>query len=138
MLNIGEALLFAATGERIKIEQFDALKAVLAHAGLKEPLSGAEFKAIWGSRSGCRIGRVGIADPQSESVQGLFKEGNKAKIRKEKENIEQWEKIRPGLAPRILGYRENGDKASMLVQFLPALPWTRSFWEVMTRPCSRP
>jgi phosphate uptake regulator len=121
LLNIGEALLFAATGERIKIEQFDALKAVLAHAGLKEPLSGAEFKAIWGSRSGCRIGRVGIADPQSESVQGLFKEGNKAKIRKEKENIEQWEKIRPGLAPRILGYRENGDKASMLVQFLPGL-----------------
>ena len=117
LLNIGEALIFAATGERIKIEQFDALKAVLARAGLEDTLTGAEFKAIWGSRSGCRIGRVEMAEGEAASAQGLFKEGVKSKIRKEKENIEHWEKIRPGLAPRILGYREQTDKASLLVEF---------------------
>ncbi len=119
LLNVGEALIFAATGERIKIEQFDALKEVLARAGQKGPLSGAEFKAIWGSRSGCRIGRVGMAENESDPAQGIYKEGIKVKIRKEKENIERWEKIMPGLAPRILGYQENTDKATLLVEFLP-------------------
>jgi aminoglycoside phosphotransferase len=117
LLNIGEALIFAATGERIKIEQFDALKEVLARAGLENSLSGAEFKAIWGSRSGCRIGRVNMTDDGLEQERGLFKEGIKVKIRKEKENIEYWEKIMPGLAPRILGYRETTDKATLLVEF---------------------
>ncbi|MGD9251215.1 MAG: PhoU domain-containing protein [Desulfobacterales bacterium] len=118
LLNIGEALIFAATGERIKIEQFDALKALLARAGLEVPLTGAEFKAIWGSRSGCRIGRVEMVEGTSSPVQGLYKEGIKEKVRKEKENIEYWENIMPGLAPRILGYRENTDKATLLVEFL--------------------
>jgi phosphate uptake regulator/Ser/Thr protein kinase RdoA (MazF antagonist) len=119
LLNIGEALLFAATGERIKIEQFDALKDVLGRAGLEEPLTGGEFKAIWGSRSGCRIGRVGVTETESELVQCIYKEGIKVKIRKEKDNIERWERIMPGLAPRILGYRENTDKATLLVEYLP-------------------
>ena len=119
LLNIGEALIFAATGERIKIEQFDALKEVLARTDLEETLSGAEFKSIWGSRSGCRIGRVEMAAGDTDPAQGLYKEGIKAKIRQEKENIEHWEEIMPGLAPRILGYRENTDKATLLVEFLP-------------------
>jgi aminoglycoside phosphotransferase len=118
LLNIGEALIFVATGERIKIEQFDALKEVLSRAGLEETLTGAEFKAIWGSRSGCRIGRVDMTENGSTPDHGLYKEGIKVKIRKEKENIEYWEQIMPGLAPRILGYRETADKASLLVEFL--------------------
>ncbi len=117
LLNIGEALIFAATGERIKIEQFDALKEVLARPGLEETLTGAEFKSIWGSRSGCRIGRVDMAEGAPTSAQGLYKEGVRGKIRKEKENIELWEQIVPGLAPRILAYRENSDKATLLVEF---------------------
>jgi aminoglycoside phosphotransferase (APT) family kinase protein len=51
--------------------------------------------------------------------QGLYKEGITAKIRQEKENIAHWERIMPGLAPRILAYRENADKATLLVEFLP-------------------
>jgi aminoglycoside phosphotransferase len=119
LLNIGEALIFAVTGERMKIEQFEALEEVMRRAGLEEPLTGAEFKAIWGSRSGCRVGRVGLSENETETTQGIYKEGIKAKIRKEKENIERWAQILPGLAPRILGYRENSDKATLLVEFFP-------------------
>jgi phosphate uptake regulator/aminoglycoside phosphotransferase len=119
LLNIGEALIFAVTGERIKIEQFESLKDVLTRIGQDRPLSGREFKAIWGSRSGCRIGKVGISGDDSQTIQGIYKEGIKVKIRKEKENTEHWEKIMPGLTPRILDYRENMDKATLLVEFLP-------------------
>ena len=119
LLNIGEALIFAATGERIKIEQFDLLKDVLAKAGLDQPLTRGEFRAIWGSRSGCRIGQVGGGDDAAGDARGIYKEGVRGKIQKEKESIEHWEHIIPGLAPRILGYRENTDKATLLVEFLP-------------------
>jgi phosphate uptake regulator len=119
LLNIGEALIFAVTGERIKIEQFDSLKDALTRLGQDQPLSGSEFKAIWGSRSGCRIGKVGLSGDGLAPKQGIYKEGIKVKIRKEKENTERWERIMPGLAPRILDYRENTDKATLLVEFLP-------------------
>jgi phosphate uptake regulator len=119
LLNIGEAIIFAVIGERIKIEQLDSLQEVMTKAGLEEPPSGGEFKAIWGSRSGCRIGRIDATEDNSEPVQGIYKEGIRVKILREKENIENWERIMPGLAPQVLGYRENGDKATLLVEFLP-------------------
>jgi phosphate uptake regulator/aminoglycoside phosphotransferase len=119
LLNIGEALIFAAIGEPIKIDQFESLERMLSKSGMQTKLSDGDFKSIWGSRSGCRIGRVAIRNEQEAPAQAIFKEGNKSKIRREKENIERWRHIVPGLGPKVLGYRENGDKASLLVEFIP-------------------
>lgn len=119
LLNIGEALIFAVLGERIKIEQFDTLRQTLGDSGLETHLSTGDFKSILGSRSGCRIGQVVTQEKGETAERGLFKEGQKSKIRREKTNIESWEKTMPGLAPRILGYTENGTKASLLCEFLP-------------------
>jgi phosphate uptake regulator/aminoglycoside phosphotransferase len=119
LLNIGEALIFAAIGEPIKIDQFESLEQILSKSGMQKTLSDGDFKSIWGSRSGCRIGRVTIRNDDKAPEQAIFKEGSQAKVRREKENIERWHAIRPGLGPKILGYRENGEKASLLVEFLP-------------------
>ena len=119
LLNIGEALIFAVIGERIKIEQFDTLSKTLGNSGLETHLTAGNFKSILGSRSGCQIGSVVAQDECETATRGLFKEGQKSKIQREKMNIERWEKIMPGLAPQILGYHENGTKASLLCEFLP-------------------
>jgi phosphate uptake regulator len=119
LLNIGEALIFSVIGERIKIEQFNSLKDTLDKSGLPTSLNAGNFKAILGSRSGCQIGRVDAGADTEGTTSGIFKEGQKSKIRREKENIDRWGQIRPGLAPAILGYHENGGKASLLCQFLP-------------------
>jgi len=121
LLNIGEALIFSILGERIKIEQFEALQQTLHKSGFTGSVSDIDFQSIWGSRSGCRIGRVHQhgARPEEYAHGSLFKEGNLKKILREKQNIERWEKVFPGLGPRIFSYHEDGDKASLLVEFLP-------------------
>lgn len=120
LLNVGEALIFAIIGEKIKIEQFQALQQTLSKSGIDaSSLAGIDFQSIWGSRSGCRISRVSAKDQPLDPAQGsIFKEGNLRKIRREKENIESWASIYPGLGPKVFSYHEDGENASMLVEFL--------------------
>lgn len=113
LLNIGEAIIFAVLGEKIKIERFDALKNTLARAGLSESISEGDFTAIWGTRSGCHIGRLGAGD-----VPKIYKEGTISKIGAERDNLLLWGSFLPGIAPSVLDYRQNGEKASILVEFL--------------------
>jgi phosphate uptake regulator len=118
LLNIGEALLFVIIGERIKIQQFQALQRNLNSSGLQGEVTDVDFQGIWGSRSGCRIARV----EEKSAVQArdsIFKEGNLRKIRQEKINLECWNEIFPGLAPRVFSYQEEGENASLLTEFLP-------------------
>lgn len=118
ILNIGEALIFAVIGDRIKIRQFDALQKTLGQSDFEGTFSDVDFDSIWGSRSGCRIGRVSRKNPSGFKSQGIFKEGVLKKIRKERDNITTWESIFPGLAPKVFGYHEETDTASLLVEFL--------------------
>jgi len=118
LLNIGEALLFLIIGEKIKIHQFEALQKTLTASGYNGELSEIDFKSIWGTRSGCRISLIAQKDTAQEKSQGVFKEGNLDKIRREKDNLIKWGNIYPGLTPRIFGYHENSEIASLLVEFL--------------------
>jgi len=121
LLNTGEALIFAILGERIKIEQFEALQQTLSKTGFTGGMEGVDFKAIWGTRSGCRIGRVDAhqGGTAADSLGSIYKEGTSKKIRAEKEALERWGVLYPGLVAGVYGFHEDGDKASMLVEFLP-------------------
>lgn len=120
LLNIGEAAIFGITGDKFKIHQFTALKDILTESGHEIPLSALEFESIWGTRSGCRIGR--IADrTEGQDCRGdvIFKDGDTEKLRREAANIERWEALLPGLPPRVEAFREGRKSSSMLVGLLP-------------------
>ncbi|MBF0227220.1 MAG: phosphate uptake regulator PhoU [Desulfobacterales bacterium] len=120
LLNIGEALLFAITGDKIKIRQFDALQQTLTESGFKGDILDINWHPIWGSRSGCHISKIDYKEgSQSSRSHSIFKEGVTYKIKKEKETIEKWEKLMPGIVPRIFGFNEKPDTSSMLIEFLP-------------------
>lgn len=122
LLNIGEACIFAAVGEKFKIRQYEALRETLAKSGMDTPISDVEFHSIWGTRSGCRIGKVSDGrrkeDGSEPSAGVLFKEGARGKLLLEKENIERWEAIMPGLPPKVLAHSQEDGQASLLVEFL--------------------
>lgn len=123
LLNIGEAIIFSMLGERIKIEQFDALQQTLVKSGFSDSFADIDFQAIWGSRSGCRIGKVEQRDedeltPEERTHGSIYKEGSLDKIRKEYESIQRWQKTFPSLVADIYGFHEEGDKGAMLVEFL--------------------
>lgn len=125
LLNIGEAVIFSLLGERIKIEQFDALQQTLSKSGFSDSFSDIDFRAIWGTRSGCRIGKVEQREGQEQEGRSLaekhgsiYKEGNLEKIRKERMSIKRWQSLFPGLVAEIYGFHEDADKGAMLVEFL--------------------
>jgi hypothetical protein len=66
LLNIGEAAIFGITGDKFKIRQFTALNDILANSGHENPLTDFDFESIWGTRSGCRIGRVHDHHPEGQ------------------------------------------------------------------------
>jgi phosphate uptake regulator len=120
LLNIGEAYIFSVVGERLKIQQYQALTESLSASGLKTPISDVEFEAIWGGRSGCRISVVNDTSETDPSRPVLFKHGGLAKITSEKENIETWEKLAPGLPPQVRGFVPGQDQTgSLLLEYLP-------------------
>jgi len=119
LLNIGEALIFAIVGDRIKIRHFEALQQTLSESGFEGNISDIDFQSIWGSRSGCRISRIRRKKSSKFKAQGIFKEGTIKKIQKEKENLKRWDQVYPGLVPKIYGYYEKVETASLLVEFLP-------------------
>ncbi len=114
LLNIGEAIIFSVVGEKLRIHQYQALEKTLASSDSTVSISDFEIESIWEGRSGCRIGR--LYDGTSQEV--IFKEGQVKKLLKEKENLEIWETILPGLPPKIYNYQQNGDYASILVECL--------------------
>ncbi|MCB2187003.1 MAG: phosphotransferase [Deltaproteobacteria bacterium] len=118
LLNIGEAVIFAHMGEKLKIHQYQALTDSLAKSGINSPLSQVEFASIWGTRGGCRIGTV-QNKKEDAARPAIFKEGRRRKIEEEKANIERWEKLLPGLPPKIYSFQANGEQASLLLEFLP-------------------
>ncbi len=123
LLNIGEAIIFAAVGEKFKIRQYEALKEILTVSGFDAPISDVEFQSIWGTRSGCRISKVAGPKEQGDGKKTqrhgvLFKEGNRKKLLQEKKNIERWEALMPGLPPKVLAHQEEEGQASLLIEFL--------------------
>jgi phosphate uptake regulator len=119
ILNIGEALILAIVGEKIKIHQFHSLQGNLSQSGFNGTITDIDLESILGSRSGCRISRVGKSRQEiSKTKESIFKEGNIKKIKAEKESLEIWNTIFPGLVPRVFSYQQENKTASMLVEFL--------------------
>lgn len=127
LLNIGEALIFAILGERIKINQFLSIKQTLAQTGFDGDIADISFQSILGTRSGCRVGHLEHDDLNVRQQEGIFKEGNRDKIFAEKKNLDKWKTIHPRLTPRVFSFSESSSGASILIEFLRG----RTFDEVL-------
>ena len=124
LLNIGEAMLFAVTGEKLKIKDYMALDEALGCSQTHLPARDYAIECQWETKSGSRIGKIrertalaGDVAPTSDR-EAIFKEGNSDKLRLEKENIERWEAIMPGLPPKVLDFRNGNGEAALLMEFL--------------------
>ena len=116
LLNIGEAIISAAVGEKLKIDQYEALEESIQEARMKGHISEFSIESIWETRSGCRIARVMNKNGDGASTAAIFKEGRLKKLQDEKESIERWQKLMPGLPPRIFGFQVHGDNGSLLLE----------------------
>ncbi len=136
--NIGEALMLASMGEKIKIAQFETLQKALEQSGQDISLNDLRYQGIWGTKSGCRVAKVRqSSSAKKESFQEnlqnnssknsqegslihelLHKDGTLTKLKKEKLALEHWRKLFPDLVPKVFAYTEDNERASLLMEFL--------------------
>lgn len=117
LLHLSEYVLSAEQNKVVTIRQFRALKAALKKAGGEALAEEAIYDRVGETKSGCSIVAV-AADKTSVDYMAIFKEGKKEKIKEEKQQFETWNKLFPGVAPRILSYKKKGRSAGILVEYL--------------------
>lgn len=118
--NVGEAALYAITGEKLKLHERQTLHEALGNGGESATDSSYAVDFRYETRSGTRIGKVTDRRAADAAAEAIFKKGRKEKLARERANIELWESLMPGVPPRILEYREgegNGD-AALLLEYL--------------------
>ncbi|VAX13664.1 FIG00741077: hypothetical protein [hydrothermal vent metagenome] len=116
LLNISEALISSNLGQPVNIDRYYSLQASVAELEMDESLSSLKIDAIAETRSGSKIS--GIINADDNGCLAIFKDGEKRKLKEERQGVESWHEIYPGLAPKILSYKKRGQSASLLIEHL--------------------
>ncbi len=127
LLNIGEAVIGAVVGQKLKIHQYRAIEETLEASEDLDIEGGFAFRSVPETLSGCSVGVLESRAPLRTYQGAIFKEGVSAKIVPEKKNLELWNRVAPGFAPRILGFQQRDSHAALLIEYLPG----RTFQEIM-------
>lgn len=114
LLNIGEAIISAYAGTRLKLFEYVALKNNLHRESGNFTIQDLNVE----TKSGCRIEKVIQEDACEDIQEVIFKEGDLMKIEQEKQKLEKWQDVMPGLTPRILGFQRLHDKAFLLLEYI--------------------
>jgi phosphate uptake regulator/aminoglycoside phosphotransferase (APT) family kinase protein len=117
LLGISESILSASLGQPVDIDRYHSLQDSIA--SLESAVDGASLKVatVAETRSGSRISGIGAAPGEDDFV-AIFKDGEKRKLKEERDGVANWHEIYPGLAPRILAYKKRGRSAALLIEHL--------------------
>lgn len=116
LLNISEAIISSNLGQPVNIDRYYSLQASVAQLEMDEDLSGLKIDSIAETRSGSKIS--GILNADDNDCLAIFKDGEKRKLKEERQGVKSWHEIYPGLAPKILSYKKRGQSASLLIEHL--------------------
>jgi len=124
LLNISETIISAIMGQTINTDRYQSLRhSIEQWWGV--PIDKVDIETIAETRSGSGISGISAVDrPKGESgYDAIFKDGKKHKVKEEKERVESWHEIYPGLAPKIIDYNKKGNSAAILIEHLQGLTY---------------
>ncbi len=115
LLAISEAIIAVCLGQHVNTERFHALAESVGDLKAVNGLDELQVVSLAQTRSGSAVNALSDED---EVTHAVFKDGRKRKLKEERQRVEDWHEILPGLAPKILSYRKRGDSASLLIEHL--------------------
>lgn len=121
LLTISESIISANLGQPVNLESFHALQASVKKLEKDEDLDEIQIRTIAETRSGSAISAISNGDGDDDDYLAIYKEGQKRKLKEERQSVESWHEIYPGLAPKILSYKKRGQSASLLIEHLPGM-----------------
>jgi hypothetical protein len=120
MLSIGEAILSANMGQSFDTQRYTTLSASMAKLGGRN-LDDLVVEPIAETRSGSGIAGIALPEREGDGFDAIYKDGGKRKLKEERQGVESWHEIFPGLAPKILSYHKRGQSAALLIEHLAGL-----------------
>jgi hypothetical protein len=121
LLDISESILSANLGQPLNIDRYYSLQASVEKLDAEELTSEVQIEPIAETRSGSAISGISAPDSGDDEYVAIFKDGEKRKLKEERQGVESWHEIYPGLAPKILSYKKRGQSAALLIEHLPGL-----------------
>lgn len=121
LLDISEAIISANLGQPVNFERYHSIQASMEHLDSEEDISDMQIEPIAETRSGSAISGITAPDMEEDEYIAIFKDGEKRKLKEEREGVKSWHEIYPGLAPKILSYKKRGQSAALLIEHLPGL-----------------
>ncbi|NOQ68587.1 MAG: phosphotransferase [Gammaproteobacteria bacterium] len=121
LLNISEAIISANLGQPFNTERYHSLQASVEQLGGVDNDSELVLESVAQTRSGSGISGLSTTDQEGNEHLVIFKDGQKRKVKEERQGVESWHEIFPGLAPKILSYHKHGQSAALLIEHLAGL-----------------
>lgn len=119
LLHISEAIISVSIGHSIDIERYQDMMDSMERLGVSAGDRGMKVKRMAETRSGSEISGITTADTTHYAA--IYKGGKRSKLKEERQGVESWHDVMPGVAPRILSYNKRGDSASLLIEHLSGL-----------------
>lgn len=125
LLNISETIISAILGQTINTDRYQSLRhSIEQWWGL--PIDKVNIETIAETRSGSGISGITASEgKKGTGYDAIFKDGKKNKLKEEKERVESWHEIYPGLAPKIIDYNKKGNSAAILIEHLQGLTYEK-------------
>jgi phosphate uptake regulator/aminoglycoside phosphotransferase len=127
LLDISESILSANLGHPINFERFFSLQSSLAQFDVLPKGTTNDdlvLETLAETRSGSTISGLGQKALNGNYL-AVYKDGKKQKLIEERKGVESWDAIAPGLAPKILGFHNEGNSASLLIEHLDGLTFEK-------------
>jgi Ser/Thr protein kinase RdoA (MazF antagonist) len=124
LLNISEALLTSILGQPMDIDRYHSLMDSLERLSSGGTKGKMVVEPIAETRSGSGISGISSkkkGKQKTKDYAAIYKQGLQRKLKEERDGVENWHEIYPGLAPRILSYKKRGDSASLLIEHLSGM-----------------
>lgn len=111
---MSEAILSASVGQSVHFDRYFTLKNILSDADDGD----VALEPLAETRSGSAISAIRPKSGPRDQIDAVFKDGELEKVKEERAGVRSWEAIYPGLAPKILSYKKNGQSAALLIEYL--------------------
>ena len=125
LLKISETIISVNLGQPVNINRYYSLMESVNKLEVSEKLNSLTVEHVANTRSGSAVSGICKAKKKRRSPVAIFKDGHKRKLKEEREGVENWHEIYPGLAPKILSYHKRGKSASMLIEHLAGMTFEK-------------
>ncbi|RLT95055.1 PhoU domain-containing protein [Ketobacter sp.] len=113
--HISESIISANLGQPVNFERYFSLQSLVQTFESQD--ENISIEPLAETRSGSAIS--GVRSKAGQDYLAIYKDGIKRKVKEEREGVQSWHHVYPGLAPKILSYKKRGQSAALLIEHLP-------------------